>query len=134
MIRKQTDFNNEKQNLKIDPSSFEEVDDIGELKEVYHQVENTEHYRIGISVVSSKDDKQMHNLEFLLCVLPRNSKVKPQLLERALWISNVLLKKGYSVIHHDDGWLIYEKQVKRREIKSEIQFLKDLVSKFEEKQ
>jgi hypothetical protein len=69
-------------------------------------------------------------MEFLFCVLKYHSEVERKSLEMALNVSDIMMKRGYSLFHQDDGWIICEKRLEKNEIQNEIEFMRDLVIKF----
>ncbi len=125
-----TQKRNQKQNIKIDIKSLESEAQTAISKEAYQQLDNTNDYRIGVSVILSVDGEFSHLIELVYCVLKSKAKVDISLLNRAMEISKVLQNKGYSVYHQDDGWIICEKVIEPEMIEDEYEFFKKFCKRF----
>ncbi len=119
------------QSIKIDLKSLESKARLAISKEAYQQLDHTNDYRVGISVILSDDGEISNLIELVYCVFKKNAKVNISKLNVVLEISKVLMEKGYLIFHQDDGWIICEKAVKSEEIDNEYEFLKNLMQNFE---
>jgi uncharacterized protein YjaG (DUF416 family) len=98
--------------------------------ESYQMLAHGDNFRLGLSMTISEEDELISIMEFLFCVLKYHSEVERKSLEKALNVSDIMMKRGYSLFHQDDGWIICEKRLEKNEIQNEIEFMRDLVIKF----
>jgi hypothetical protein len=99
--------------------------------ESYQMLAHGDNFRLGLSMTISEEDELISMMEFIFCVLKYHSEVEKKSLEEALNVSDIMIKRGYSLFHQDDGWIICEKRLGPNEIMDEIDFMKDLINEFQ---
>jgi hypothetical protein len=102
-----------------------------EYHEAFMKLESANDHRIGLTVLITVDGEVEYTMEILLCVLRSNADVDVSLLERAEVLGERLGKRGYTLFHQDDGWMLCEKNIHAEEVDDECRFVKELLNEFE---
>ncbi len=94
-----------------------------ECGEVYHELTRGEDYRVGVVATAYPSSCVVLSLEVSLRLCRPDGEVHPAFLERAAKLSRVLQRRGYSVNHLDDGWIVCEKPLFKEEIAAEREYV-----------
>ncbi len=116
---------------KVNIKSLEIEATKADNNEAYQMLAQGNNFRLGLLLSLSDKDEQNFIIEFMFCVLKFHSEVEKKTLERALNVSDILIKSGYTLFHQNDGWIICEKKLEPYEIRDEIEFMMNLVKEFQ---
>lgn len=94
-----------------------------EGRECYREISAGEDHREGIVATAFPSSCVLFSLEVSLRLCRTEGEVRPVLLEQAAILSRRLERRGYSMNHLDDGWIVCEKPLLKEEIASEVDFL-----------
>ena len=87
--------------------------------EAYRVVAAREHFRVGLVVNAAPDTSISFRIEVMLQILAKDTQPKVTDLERMNKILENLIKRGYSLDHHDSCWVSGEMEVAVDDIEEE---------------
>jgi len=87
--------------------------------EAYRVVAAREHFRVGLVVNAAPDTSISFRIEVMLQILAKDTQPKVADLERMNKILESLVKRGYSLDHHDSCWVSGEMEVAVDDIEEE---------------
>ena len=87
--------------------------------EAYRVVAAREHFRVGLVVNAAPDTSTSFWIEVMLQILAKDTQPKVADLERMNKILENLVKRGYSLDHHDSCWVSGEMEVAVDDIEEE---------------
>ncbi len=103
----------------IDVDSLTSQARLAEDHEAYYPLAKQEHFRIGIVVIAAPDVPVAFRIEVLLQILAKNSRPRIADLERMNNTLAILSRRGYSLEHHDNCWVLCERTMSADDIEEE---------------
>lgn len=106
-----------------DAAEMESAARTSEGRECYREVSSGEDHRVGIVAAAFPSSCVLFSLEVSLRLCRTEGEVRPGSLEQTASLSRWLERRGYSLNHLDDGWIVCEKALLKEEIASELECL-----------
>ncbi len=97
--------------------------------EAYCVVAAREHFRVGLVVDAAPDTTVSFRIEVLLQILAKDTQPSMVELERMNKILENLTKRGYSMDHHDSGWVTCERALAADDIDNECMAVMAIVQR-----
>src|SRR5512136_226151 len=106
-----------------DAADMESAARTSEGRECYREISFGEDHRVGIVAAAFPSSCVLFSLEVCLRLCHTEGEVRPGSLEETASLSRWLERRGYSLNHLDDGWIVCEKALRKEEIASELEYL-----------
>ncbi len=106
-----------------DVAEMESAARTSEGRESYREISSGEDHRVGIVAAAFPSSCVLFSLEVSLRLFRAEGEVRPGFLEQTASLSRWLERRGYSLNHLDDGWIVCEKALLKEEIASELKRL-----------
>ena len=123
--RPSIDYVEDKMRAKHESFDLSDLDSLASLArssedhEAYRVVAAREHFRVGLVVNAAPDTSISFRIEVMLQILANDTQPKVADLERMNKILENLVKRGYSLDHHDSCWVSCEMEVAVDDIEEE---------------
>ncbi len=95
-----------------------------ETKECYREISRGDDHRLGVVASAFPSGCVLFSMEISLRLCRTAGEVQPVRLERTANLSRLLQRRGYSVSHLDDGWIVCEKDLLKEELPREQEYLR----------
>lgn len=106
-----------------DAAEMESAARTSEGRECYREISSGEDHRVGIVAAALPSSCVLFSLEVSLRLCRTEGGLRPGSLEQTASLSLWLERRGYSLNHLDDGWIVCEKALLKEEIGSELECL-----------
>ena len=114
----------------IDLPAMEAETERAESQESYHQISSGTCFRLGIVISVPNGDGMAYSIELLVRVSSDGNELRIPLLEKAVYLSRKLRSRDYSITCEDEGWILFQKPLFRKNVPGECSDLMQMISEF----